>query len=204
MRMRPEQKEAARAAIVAAAGRRFRLSGQAGVGIDALAGETGQTSGAIFAHFRSKAEVFAAVVEAGLGRLLSGIERTKAASGAWAAAFAAGYLSRGHRRGIAEGCLLPGLSADVARAPADVRETYGRSVDLALGLLADGCAGAGDRERREKAIAASCCRERCLTETLLTRCSPPAGRRLRRLQARTPLPRRPVSRRPRRSGRCRP
>jgi TetR/AcrR family transcriptional repressor of nem operon len=153
MRMRPEQKEAARAAIVAAAGRRFRLSGQAGVGIDALAGETGQTSGAIYAHFRSKAEVFAAVVEAGLGRLLSGIERTKAASGAWAAAFAAGYLSRGHRRGIAEGCLLPGLSADVARAPADVRETYGRSVDLALGLLADGCAGAGDRERREKAIA---------------------------------------------------
>ncbi len=153
MRMRPEQKEAARAAIVVAAGRRFRLSGQAGVGIDALAGETGQTSGAIYAHFRSKAEVFAAVVEAGLGRLLNGIERTKVAGGTWATAFAAGYLSRGHRRSIAEGCLLPGLSADVTRSPADVRQSYGRALDEAFGQLAGGCTGAVDKERHEKAIA---------------------------------------------------
>ncbi len=153
MRMRPEQKQAARETIVTAAGRRFRLDGQAGVGIDALAGAAGQTSGAIYAHFRSKAEVFAAVVEAGLGRLLSGIERARAMGGSWVVAFAAGYLSRGHRLGIAEGCLLPGLSADVARSPAGVRESYGQSLGEAIALLAQGCGGESDAERRERAIA---------------------------------------------------
>jgi AcrR family transcriptional regulator len=151
--MKPEQKQAARAAIVEAAGRRFRMEGRAGVGIDALAAEAGQTSGAIYAHFGSKAEVFAAVVETGLRRLVAGIERTRAAGGAWVAAFAAGYLSRGHRRAIAEGCALPGLSADVARAPAEVRQTYADALDEAITLLAGGCDRPTLDERRAVAVA---------------------------------------------------
>ena len=153
MRMKPEQKQAARAAIVEAAGRRFRLEGRAGVGIDGLAAEAGQTSGAIYAHFGSKAEVFAAVVEAGLQRLNAGIARTRATGGAWVAAFAAGYLSRGHRRSVGEGCALPSLSADVARAPAEVRQVYADGLDRAIRALSEGCAGATPEQRRAQAIA---------------------------------------------------
>ncbi len=86
------------------------------MGIDALAREAGQTSGAIYAHCSSKAEVFAAVVSAGLTRLQAGIERCRAAGPGWARVFALQYLSKQHRDQIADGCLLPSLIADVARS----------------------------------------------------------------------------------------
>ena len=60
------RKEAGRAKILASAGRGFRRHGFGGVGVDALAQEAGVTSGAFYAHFKSKAEAFRATVSAGL------------------------------------------------------------------------------------------------------------------------------------------
>jgi AcrR family transcriptional regulator len=152
MRMTDEQKAAARAVIVTAAGRRFRVDGMAGVGIDALAREAGQTSGAIYAHFASKAAVFAAVVDAGLIRLRAGMDRCRAAGTGWARVFAQQYLSAPHRDQIAEGCLLPSLSADVARGGAELRADYAAALDAAIATLAEGCPGATPEERRAQAI----------------------------------------------------
>lgn len=152
MRMTDDQKAAARAVIVTAAGRRFRVDGMAGVGIDALAREAGQTSGAIYAHFTSKAAVFAAVVDAGLKRLRAGMERCRAAGSGWARVFAAQYLSRPHRDQIAEGCLLPSLSADVARGDPALRTDYATAFEQAITTLAEGCPGATQEERRAQAI----------------------------------------------------
>jgi TetR/AcrR family transcriptional repressor of nem operon len=153
MRMTDEQKTAARAVIVTAAGRRFRVDGMSGVGIDALAREAGQTSGAIYAHFASKAAVFAAVVEAGLVRLRAGMERCRAAGAGWARVFVRQYLSAPHRDQIAEGCLLPSLSADVARADPALRSAYSEDLARAIDTLAEGCVGATEAERRHQAIA---------------------------------------------------
>jgi AcrR family transcriptional regulator len=152
MRMTDEQKTAARAVIVTAAGRRFRVDGMAGVGIDALAREAGQTSGAIYAHFASKAAVFAAVVDAGLARLRAGMERCRAAGAGWARVFARQYLSAQHRDQIADGCLLPSLSADVARGDMALRSAYAADLVRAIDTLAEGCPGATEAERRQKAI----------------------------------------------------
>ena len=152
MRMTPDQKEAARAVIVAAAGRRFRVDGMAGVGIDALARDAGQTSGAIYAHFTSKADVFAAVVAAGLARLLGGVERARAAGAGWARLFSRQYLSREHRDQIADGCLLPSLSADVARSDPALRASYASQVETVIACLADGCSGMTPEARRQQAI----------------------------------------------------
>ncbi len=152
MRMTDEQKAAAQAVIVTAAGRRFRVDGMAGVGIDALAREAGQTSGAIYAHFSSKAAVFAAVVDAGLQRLRAGMDRCKAAGTGWARVFAAQYLSRLHRDQIAEGCLLPSLSADVARGDPTLRTDYATAFEQAITTLAEGCPGMTSEERRSQAI----------------------------------------------------
>lgn len=152
MRMTEEQKAAARAVIVNAAGRRFRVDGLAGVGIDALAREAGQTSGAIYAHFSSKAAVFAAVVSTGLARLKAGIERCRPAGPGWARVFALQYLSGQHRDQIADGCLLPSLSADVARSDEELRSTYAAEFESAIQVLSEGCTGSTAEERREQAI----------------------------------------------------
>jgi TetR/AcrR family transcriptional repressor of nem operon len=152
MRMTDEQKAAARTVIVNAAGRRFRVDGLAGVGIDALAREAGQTSGAIYAHFSSKAAVFAAVVGAGLGRLKAGIERCRPAGPGWARVFARQYLSGQHRDQIADGCLLPSLSTDVARSDEDLRSAYAAEFESAIQVLSEGCTGSTAEERREQAI----------------------------------------------------
>lgn len=153
MRMTAEQKAAARAAILGAAGKRFREKGEAGIGIDGLAAAAGLTSGAIYAHFKSKAELFAGVVDQGLRRLVAGIERFKPMGPGFAKAFASRYLGADHRAAIAEGCLLPALSADIARSPADVRARYAEGVEAAIAALAQGCTGATEEERRSQAIA---------------------------------------------------
>ena len=69
MRLSAAAKAEKRAALVAAAARRFRLDGRSAPGVDAIALEAGQTSGAIYAHFEGKSELFRDVVEEGLARL---------------------------------------------------------------------------------------------------------------------------------------
>jgi AcrR family transcriptional regulator len=145
MRMRPDQKQAARAALVAAAGKRFRREGMAGIGIDGLAREAGQTSGAVYAHFGSKAELFAAVVEEGMQRLLASAEAERAAGGDLAS-FARRYLSMEHCQAVEQGCLLPALSADIARADAATRERYADGLGNVAAVLAQ-------PDERERALA---------------------------------------------------
>lgn len=145
MRMRPEQKQAARAALVAAAARRFRREGMAGIGIDGLAKEAGQTSGAVYAHFASKAELFGAVVEDGMNRLLAGAQAERARGGDLVS-FARRYLTMEHRDAVEQGCLLPALSADIARADDATRRAYAQGLERVAAALAPG-------EERERAIA---------------------------------------------------
>lgn len=160
MRMTPDQKNAARAAIVARAGERFREAGLSGIGIDALAAACGQTSGAIYAHFKSKTNVFEAVVTDGLNRLVAGVERVRAGAEAkgvkpWVLVFVDTYLSAEHRTAIARGCLLPSLSADIARAPAPIRALYTAKVEEAAQALAEGVTS-NDRLATAHALLALC------------------------------------------------
>src|SRR5438046_6885247 len=132
MRMTEDNKSRARAAIVAAAGILFRENGLAATGVDAIAGRVKQTSGAFYAHFASKAEVFSGAIAEGFVRLLAGIARTpRAGDVRWAARFAAGYLSRAHCDAVGTGCLLPTLTLDVARATKNERALFGTQLALA-------------------------------------------------------------------------
>jgi TetR/AcrR family transcriptional repressor of nem operon len=157
MRMTPENKEKARAAIVDAAGRLFREQGMAATGIDGIARETGQTSGALYAHFPSKADVFRDAVEAGFRRLAAGIARSRKAGGErFARLFAQAYLATAHRDAIGQGCLLPALPNDAMRAGADTHRLFGERVVEAANQLAAGC-GEGERAQdRALAILALC------------------------------------------------
>src|SRR5262245_57889867 len=127
MRMTPENKDKARAALVDAAGRLFREQGVAATGIDAIARETGQTSGAFYAHFPSKADVFRDAVEAGFARLIGGIKRSgEVGRGTrWASLFARAYLSPARRDAVGQGCLLPTLANDAARSSKTTHRLFG-------------------------------------------------------------------------------
>jgi TetR/AcrR family transcriptional regulator, transcriptional repressor for nem operon len=140
LRYSPEQTEAARKRVLDAAGRAFREHGFGGVGVDGLAKAAGLTSGALYGHFRSKAEAFHAAVADGVERLRLAVGHFRVPGGArWFDAFAAYYLGREHRSDVAGGCALPSLSAEVARADGATRAAYEAELkrvaaEIAMGL----------------------------------------------------------------------
>ena len=156
MRMTPENKHKARAALVDAAGKLFREQGVAATGIDAIARETGQTSGAFYAHFPSKADVFRDAVEAGFARLIGGIKRTgEGGRGArWAGQFAQALPLACPKR-----CRRPGLSAADARQRCralDQAKRIGcsaRCSATAAAELAKGCGELGRERGEDRAFA---------------------------------------------------
>lgn len=155
MRMTPENKDKARAALIDAAGKLFREQGVAATGIDAIARATGQTSGAFYAHFPSKAEVFRGAVEAGFARLIGGIKRTgNAGRGShWAGLFAQAYLSPARREAVGQGCLLPTLTNDAARATGETHRLFGKMLSEAAAELAKGCGEARTERGEDRAFA---------------------------------------------------
>ncbi len=132
-------------------GRGFRRQGY-GVGVNGLAKEAGVTSGALYGHFRSKAEAFREALALGLDGLRAGVEAYRATHGArWGEAFAAFYLSAAHRRDVAGGCALPSLSAEVGRADEAARGTYEAAMLRVAGTIADGLPSGSEEQRRRAA-----------------------------------------------------
>ena len=75
MTRRMGQKEESHAKILRGAGRGFRRAGFGGAGVDGLAKEAGVTSGAFYAHFKSKADAFRETIGTGLKDLREGVEQ---------------------------------------------------------------------------------------------------------------------------------
>ncbi|MGL4241093.1 MAG: TetR/AcrR family transcriptional regulator [Beijerinckiaceae bacterium] len=144
MRMTAEQKARAKAALIDGAGRVFRENGAAGIGVDGLARASRQTSGALYAHFSSKEAVLEGVVAAGVQRLAAGAKALAEKRPADAASlFAERYLAPAHRDDVANGCLLPALTADVARSGPDTRRIFaGGLAETAAALDGAGARGA--------------------------------------------------------------
>lgn len=124
-----EQKNQNRSALLRSSGRALRRSGFHGVGVDAMAAEAGQTSGAFYTHFRSKDEVFAAVLELALSEMA---DRSQDDS------FLTGYLSPRHIDNPEGGCALPALLPDVARAGPEVRGRFAEQTHIVVDHLGGG------------------------------------------------------------------
>jgi TetR/AcrR family transcriptional repressor of nem operon len=63
------------------------------------------------------------------------------------------YLSDDHRQGVADGCVMPSLSADVSRAGPHVRETYRRRMAELVATLSPAMKGP-PREQQQHAWTA--------------------------------------------------
>jgi TetR/AcrR family transcriptional regulator, transcriptional repressor for nem operon len=154
MRYTPEQKRQTAAKILAAAGRRFRLDGYGGAGVDGLAQQAGVTSGAFYKHFSSKAAAFEAAVDIGLSDFQRNIELAIADRDSdWLVVVVDYYFSHQHRINLADGCAVPGLTGEVVRGGEQVRKVYQQGIERVVSALETGLTHLGQRERRQRAWA---------------------------------------------------
>ena len=143
MRRTKQAKQQTHERIVAAATRRFRAGGLAGVGVADVMGEAGLTHGGFYAHFASKDALVAEACGTGLAqsreRLIRKIQREPVERRL--AAYIDLYLSAEHRDHPEAGCVMPALSGEVARSSQEVRaaftQAYNDYRDALASLLAD-------------------------------------------------------------------
>ena len=142
-----------RGLILESAGRGFRSRGFGGLGVDGLARDAGVTSGAFYAHFKSKADAFREAVSVGLGQLANGIEQMRAQLGQhWREGFIDFYLGNRRTCELADSCALQSLSGEVARAGDDVREVFEAELNRIIEAAAAGLEGKS-KARRDEATA---------------------------------------------------
>jgi AcrR family transcriptional regulator len=150
-RVNAKDRERTHERLLEAAGRAFRLHGYGGAGVDAVAMEAGVTSGAFYAHFGSKLDLFRSSLSAGLGQLRTGIELARERHGArWLQRFAGWYLGADRRSDLAGSCALPTLSLEAARSDAATRAAYTGELRA---LIADVQSGLAGSRREGDAIA---------------------------------------------------
>jgi TetR/AcrR family transcriptional regulator, transcriptional repressor for nem operon len=118
-----EHKRLTRHRILERAGRRFKRDGIDGSGIATLMADAGLTNGAFYAHFESKDDLVAAVVE----------DQLRAQGESYAAAFSdregfeqfvRDYLSTGHRDAPEDGCPSAALLDEIVRGGDATRRAY--------------------------------------------------------------------------------
>ncbi|MBV9461441.1 MAG: TetR/AcrR family transcriptional regulator [Bradyrhizobium sp.] len=129
MRYPSDQKTKAKKAILQAGARALRTNGFNGIGVDGLAASAGVTSGAFYSNFANKEALLEQVIESCVGEPFIDAESGSLTERQdrlreWLAM----YISADHRADPASGCVMPTLSADVARANPLVRVTYERKM----------------------------------------------------------------------------
>lgn len=148
------QKEESRARLLASAGRGFRSRGYGGLGVDGLAKEAGVTSGAFYAHYKSKAAAFREAVVAGMEDLHTSIERMRETlGGGWRQGFIDFYLGERRTCDLADSCALQSLTGEVARADAEAREAYEVELRKVIDATAAGLSAGSATERQAEATA---------------------------------------------------
>jgi len=153
MAHRAGQKEESRTKILKSAGRGFRSRGFGGLGVDGLAKDANVTSGAFYAHFKSKADAFREAVIVGLQDLRHGVEQMRKQQGnRWRTSFIDFYMGDRRTCDLAESCALQSLSSEVARADDDVRQAYELELKTIIDAVAAGLEGK-PKARREEATA---------------------------------------------------
>lgn len=154
MRYTKEHKVKAKEAILRSASRVLKRDGFNGIGVDGLAASANVTSGGFYSNFATKEALLDEVISAELGAMFAGIaDADSSERGQRLRELIAIYLSDDHCQGVADGCVMPSLSADVSRAGADVRKTYERRMTELVAILAPAMMGT-PQEQQQRAWTA--------------------------------------------------
>ena len=116
-------KEATRRRIVEAAGRRLKRDGIDGSGIATLMADAGLTNGAFYAHFASKDDLVASVVEEELRQQAVWVDRLPP-SRAGIEQLVRAYLSPDHRDHPDDGCPSAALLDEIGRSDVVTKRAY--------------------------------------------------------------------------------
>ena len=156
MRYPSDQKARAKQAILQAGARALRTNGFNGIGVDGVAASAGVTSGAFYSNFSNKEALLEEVIETCLGEpFIDSESGSLAERQARLKEWLAMYISADHRADPASGCVMPALSADVARSNPQIRATYERRMLALVQKMSNALGGAGpDREKRAWSIIA--------------------------------------------------
>ncbi len=140
MRFAPDYKAAAREKLIESSGQLAKTSGFAATGMSAFAAAAKVTTGALYSHFDSKSGLLGAVVVRELSRVVAAFEGK---SSEQLADVLDGYLSPSHAAHPAQGCPLPALGPEIARADDETRIQFERLLQQLAGAVES---SAGDRE----------------------------------------------------------
>ena len=156
MRYPSDQKARAKQAILQAGARALRTNGFNGIGVDGLAASAGVTSGAFYSNFSNKEALLEEVIETCLGEpFIDSESGSLAERQARLKEWLAMYISADHRADPASGCVMPTLSADVARSNPQIRAAYKRKMLALVHKMSNVLDGTGpDRENRAWSIIA--------------------------------------------------
>ena len=156
MRYPSDQKARAKQAILQAGATALRTNGFNGIGVDGVAASAGVTSGAFYSNFSNKEALLEEVIETCLGEpFIDSESGSLAERQARLKEWLAMYISADHRADPASGCVMPALSADVARSNPQIRATYERRMLALVQKMSNALDGAGpDREKRAWSIIA--------------------------------------------------
>ena len=154
MRYSPEHKQETHDRIVEKAAELFVAKGFKATGIKSLMEEAGLTNGGFYAHFDSKDDLLADVLEKRLERTRDMMGASFESEDAIRAAeiIADWYLSAAHRDNPREGCPIPTLSREIGDAGEAAQEAFSRGFDRIVGVVAAQVPRGTDEERREWAI----------------------------------------------------
>lgn len=120
-------KAATRERILQTSGQRFKGDGIAASGVATLMADAGLTNGAFYAHFDSKDDLVARVVEHELAAQAAAFEELPAGI-AGIERFVVDYLSPTHRDDAGSGCPSASLLAEIARSGESVLVAYTESL----------------------------------------------------------------------------
>ena len=116
MTAKQAQKERTRRQIIDAAGAMFRESGYKPTRIDHIMNSIGLTVGGFYNHFDSKDALFRAVVDETVSIAVEADDPTSSEPAHDLKSILDIYLSLEHRDHPAGGCIVPCLSAEIARS----------------------------------------------------------------------------------------
>lgn len=142
MKVSKEKVRENRQRIVETASVLFRERGYDGVGVAELMSAAGLTHGGFYKHFGSKADLMAEAMSCGFSR------SAQSSQGVSRDDFVKYYLSREHRDGVGEGCVMSALGADTARQSESIKVGFASGIEHQLALLL-GEEGSGDVSRAD-------------------------------------------------------
>jgi TetR/AcrR family transcriptional repressor of nem operon len=145
MRYPPAHKQETRERLIDSSRAIAKKDGFVSAGVDALMGAVDLTGGAFYSHFKSKDDLFFAVVEREMSNSFDMLAGDEDSAPDQVAKCLRSYLSSHHAAHPESGCALAALGPEIARAGAEVRSSVETSLTKLQRGWSDRLNGDGDK-----------------------------------------------------------